>query len=382
MQVATCCYCSSLHNTRDHNIVQQYPHGLPLRLSLVLFLTWYQSQFLKSLFFFPATMTSTPTSSAAAESSEPATISPTAQMTSPTFSSSPATQPLSSAASISQQASSLSSQTMAASTTLPFMSMDPVISQTWMPPPLTTEFSAWNPPLFTWTPTQPSVRPPVQPVLSTGRSFLPPMESASNFAGPTFAGAPVGLFPESFTFERLRNCLIEKEQTIQYMRTLEEPPQAQAFAVQAQATGQPPPHGGQQQRGRGYRGRGGRGQRGRGGRGQRGRGYAPHQHGYGFPPPMGYGYPPPGYVPGGAPHAGILGAPGSAGSSSVDGHSVPPPVVCQICYAPGHPASTCPSRFVQPAAPALAAQAPDATDIVWYPDSGASAHMTPHPVFL
>ncbi|CAH9126704.1 unnamed protein product [Cuscuta epithymum] len=539
-------------------------------------------------FFFPATMTSTPTSSAAAESSEPATISPTAQMTSPTFSSSPATQPLSSAASISQQASSLSSQTMAASTTLPFMSMDPVISQTWMPPPLMTEFSAWNPPLFTWTPTQPSVRPPVQPVLSTGRSFLPPMESASNFAGPTFAGAPgiaplssprpiaprstaantgsilnelvksigfsalnitnvvttklaavedyqywrtqfesfllsngflgildgsipapppyifdafhletinpdycnwlkldqtvrswlfatlsrdvlievhdlknasaiwsrleshfmsaslarsmelkrqlttsrkglnqsmehylrdikiiadnlasindpvaprelfktilmglgrdyeslitsVGLFPESFTFERLRNCLIEKEQTIQYMRTLEEPPQAQAFAVQAQATGQPPPHGGQQQRGRGYRGRGGRGQRGRGGRGQRGRGYAPHQHGYGFPPPMGYGYPPPGYVPGGAPHAGILGAPGSAGSSSVDGHSVPPPVVCQICYAPGHPASTCPSRFVQPAAPALAAQAPDATDIVWYPDSGASAHMTPHP---
>ncbi|CAH9058461.1 unnamed protein product [Cuscuta epithymum] len=191
----------------------------------------------------------------------------------------------------------------------------------------------------------------------------------------------VGLFPESFTFERLRNCLIEKEQTIQYMRTLEEPPQAQAFAVQAQAAGQPPPNGGQQQRGRGYRGRGGRGQRGRGGRGQRGRGYAPHQHGYGFPPPMGYGYPPPGYVPGGAPHAGILGAPGSAGSSSVEGNSVPHPVVCQICYAPGHPASTCPSRFVQPAAPALAAQAPDATDIVWYPDSGASAHMTPHPVY-
>ncbi|CAH9108547.1 unnamed protein product [Cuscuta europaea] len=211
----------------------------------------------------------------------------------------------------------------------------------------------------------------------------------------------IGLFPESFTFEKLRTCLVEKEQTIQYMRALEDPPQAQAFASQAQAAGQPPPHG-QQQRGRGYRGRGGRGQWGRGGRGQRGRGYGPPQPGYGYPPQMDYGYPPPGYVTGGAPHAGILGAPGSAGmsvqsnvytyalstyctnrgyagSSSVEGNYVPPPVVCQICYAPGHPASTCPSRFVQPAAPALAAQTPEASDIVWYPDSGASAHMTLHP---
>ncbi|CAH9091927.1 unnamed protein product [Cuscuta europaea] len=189
---------------------------------------------------------------------------------------------------------------------------------------------------------------------------------------------PVGLFPESFTFEKLRTSLVEKEQTIQYMRALEDPPQAQAFAGQTQAAGQPPPHG-QQQRGRGYRGRGGRGQRGGGGRGQRGRGYGPPQPGYGYPPQMGYSYPPPGYVTGGAPHTGILGAPGSAGSSSVEGNSVPPPVVCQICYAPGHPASTCPSRFVQPVAPALAAQTLEASDIVWYPDSGASAHMTPHP---
>ncbi|CAH9127318.1 unnamed protein product [Cuscuta epithymum] len=197
----------------------------------------------------------------------------------------------------------------------------------------------------------------------------------------------VELFPESFTFEKLRTHLIEKEQTIQYMRTMEDSTQAQAFAGQVQPAG-PLPHGGQQQQhnggqqqqqngGRGQRGRGGRGQRGRGGRGgrgQRGRGYGPHQAGYGF----GYGYLPPGYFPGGAPHAGILGAPGSAGSSSGEGNSVPPPVVCQICYAPGHPASTCPSRFTQPAAPALAAHAPDASDFVWYPDSGASAHMTPH----
>ncbi|CAH9084846.1 unnamed protein product [Cuscuta epithymum] len=167
----------------------------------------------------------------------------------------------------------------------------------------------------------------------------------------------VDLFPDSFTFENLRTKLVEKEQSLQYMNAQEELNPAQAFAGQLQPGGQHPhgggqpqqgaqqqpaggqqhPAGGQAPRGRGNRGeRGGRGQRGRGGRGQRGRG----GHGYGYPPQFGYGYPPPGYFPGGAPHAGILGAPGSAGSSSAEGNSVPPPVICQICYAPGHPAST------------------------------------------
>ncbi|CAH9098263.1 unnamed protein product [Cuscuta epithymum] len=154
------------------------------------------------------------------------------------------------------------------------------------------------------------------------------------------------------------------------MRSMEEPLQAQAFAGQAQAAGQPPQAAGQPNRGRG--------QRGRGGRGQRGRGYGPPHPGHGHVPSYGYAAPPPGFFPGGAPHAGILGAPGSAGSSSVEGNSVPPPIVCQICYAPGHPASTCLSCFVQPAAPALATTAPETSYIVWYPDSGASAHMTPH----
>ncbi|CAH9114409.1 unnamed protein product, partial [Cuscuta europaea] len=206
------------------------------------------------------------------------------------------------------------------------------------------------------------------------------------------------------------------------MRSQEESNPAQAFAGHLQQPAQPQPAGGQQQqgqqhpqgpgqqqpfggkapRGRGQRGgHGGRGQHGRGGRGQRGRSYGQYQLGHAYAPHFGYGYPPSGYFPGGAPHAGILGAPGSAGmsvqsnfytyalstfstnhgyagSSPVEGNSVPPPVVCQICYAPGHPASTCPSRFVQPTAPALGAQTPDASNLVWYPDSGASAHMTPH----
>ncbi|CAH9112789.1 unnamed protein product [Cuscuta epithymum] len=163
----------------------------------------------------------------------------------------------------------------------------------------------------------------------------------------------------------------------------DQPQQPQQGGQQQFPGGQQPLAGGEATRGKGYRGsRGGRGQRGRGGRGQRGRGGRGQRgRGHGYPPQFGYDYPPSGYFPGGAPHAGILGPPGSAGSSSAEGNSVPHPIICQICYAPGHPASMCPSRFIQPAAPALAAQAPDASEMVWYPDSGASAHMTPHSGF-
>ncbi|CAH9114361.1 unnamed protein product [Cuscuta epithymum] len=59
-------------------------------------------------------------------------------------------------------------------------------------------------------------------------------------------------------------------------------------------------------------------------------------------------------------------------------HNPPPPVVCQLCYSPGHSAITCP-RFTNPSTPALAAIPTGETNAsVWYPDSGASAHMTPH----
>ncbi|CAH9089020.1 unnamed protein product [Cuscuta europaea] len=58
--------------------------------------------------------------------------------------------------------------------------------------------------------------------------------------------------------------------------------------------------------------------------------------------------------------------------------SVPPPIVYQICHSPGHSAVNSPSRFGQPSAPALAVPTRESSSIVWYPDSGASAHITPN----
>ncbi|CAH9079681.1 unnamed protein product [Cuscuta europaea] len=56
--------------------------------------------------------------------------------------------------------------------------------------------------------------------------------------------------------------------------------------------------------------------------------------------------------------------------------SVPPSVVSQMCHSSGHSAVACPSRVVQAHAPALAVSTGESTPAVWYPDSGASAHMT------
>ncbi|CAH9067618.1 unnamed protein product [Cuscuta europaea] len=70
----------------------------------------------------------------------------------------------------------------------------------------------------------------------------------------------------------------------------------------------------------------------------------------------------------------------SAGFPYVDNsyQSPPPPVVCQLCFSPCHSALHC-SRFTGSTTPALAALPTGEThDSVWYPDSGASAHMTPH----
>ncbi|CAH9121535.1 unnamed protein product [Cuscuta epithymum] len=57
--------------------------------------------------------------------------------------------------------------------------------------------------------------------------------------------------------------------------------------------------------------------------------------------------------------------------------SVPSPIMCQICFSPGHSAASCPSRFVRSNAPALIVPSGETNDALWYPDSGASAHMTP-----
>ncbi|CAH9067512.1 unnamed protein product [Cuscuta epithymum] len=71
---------------------------------------------------------------------------------------------------------------------------------------------------------------------------------------------------------------------------------------------------------------------------------------------------------------------GNSGFPYVDNsyQSHPLPVVCQICFSPGHSALTC-SRFLAMSTPALAdIPSRETNSSVWYPDSGASAHMTPH----
>ncbi|CAH9109953.1 unnamed protein product, partial [Cuscuta europaea] len=58
--------------------------------------------------------------------------------------------------------------------------------------------------------------------------------------------------------------------------------------------------------------------------------------------------------------------------------SLLPPVVCQLCFSPCHSALQC-SRFTASHTPTLSALPTSETnDLVWYPDSGASTHMTPH----
>ncbi|CAH9095134.1 unnamed protein product [Cuscuta europaea] len=69
---------------------------------------------------------------------------------------------------------------------------------------------------------------------------------------------------------------------------------------------------------------------------------------------------------------------GSAGTSSDGGilGAVPHHIVCQICFSAGHSAIACPSRFNQTSTPALLTASGESNSALWYPDSGASAHMT------
>ncbi|CAH9136555.1 unnamed protein product [Cuscuta epithymum] len=192
---------------------------------------------------------------------------------------------------------------------------------------------------------------------------------------------PLTLFPEGLTFDKLGTKLVHQEARLRYQQSLEPMANTPAFAAPSSAGGgragssSSDPQ--QQQPARGGHG-GRRGNRGRGrGRG-RGR-YQQQQSGYGQPPAY-YGQAPPhpqqslsGRTPPPPNHWG-------PGSSSFENNfaSVPPPVVCQICHSPGHSAVSCPSRFVQTPTPALAVSTGESTPAVWYPDSGASAHMTPN----
>ncbi|CAH9081595.1 unnamed protein product [Cuscuta epithymum] len=194
---------------------------------------------------------------------------------------------------------------------------------------------------------------------------------------------PLTLFPEGLTFDKLCTKLVHQEARLQYQQSLESSVGALAFSANISSGGpQDVAHAaGQQQPYRGGRG----GRRGRG----RGRGRGRQQ----FPAP-GQPLPPQQQSPaqqqqfGQRPHSHqqqqfgrgqqytqFSGQPGIPSFENNFG-SVPPPVVCQICHSPGHSAVSCPSRFSQPSTPALAVPTGESTPAVWYPDSGASAHMT------
>ncbi|CAH9127312.1 unnamed protein product [Cuscuta epithymum] len=200
---------------------------------------------------------------------------------------------------------------------------------------------------------------------------------------------------------------MEAEQLILFQRQQDSSQLQPAFGVHV--AGAPPVQAGQQPYNGAYRGRGGRGRSGRG-RGGRGRGRSQNQ-GYGQPhgQPNGFGQQithfqgqqlqPQFLAAGGASHSRPQNAPSGksvvstlninakstigtysyyAGFPSSEGilGSVPSPVVCQICFSAGHSALHCPSRFSQSSAPALVAPSGESNNALWYPDSGASAHMT------
>ncbi|XP_056683365.1 uncharacterized protein [Spinacia oleracea] len=68
-----------------------------------------------------------------------------------------------------------------------------------------------------------------------------------------------------------------------------------------------------------------------------------------------------------------------AGNYNVEGVFGPSPtnIVCQICFHPGHSAVACPSRYSQNSNAALASlPAGEHNETTWFPDSGASSHIT------
>ncbi|CAH9137000.1 unnamed protein product [Cuscuta epithymum] len=229
------------------------------------------------------------------------------------------------------------------------------------------------------------------------------LQSTLSGLGPEykFVTGTVSLFPESFPPDILHPRLMEAEQQVLHQQQQDASSLQQAFGAQVGAGQQGQ---GAAYRGRGHRGRGGRGYRGRGGWGYRGRGgrgrNRPQQA---YAPPAAHGQfhqPAPRPADAGGVH--VPRPPNAASGNSVLSNlninakstsgthnayagfpsaegilgSVPPPVVCQICFSAGHSALRCPSRYSQPSAPALLAPTGESNDALWYPDSGASAHMT------
>ncbi|CAH9102521.1 unnamed protein product, partial [Cuscuta europaea] len=171
--------------------------------------------------------------------------------------------------------------------------------------------------------------------------------------------------------ETLRPLLQAQEQRDAFLQTQDTSPVHQAFAAAQGPAGRGGPRGGAPGRGPGGRGGRGRGRRGRGGRGYYQQ-YPPYQQLGGAPPAYG-GHP-------GQPIIPPRGPTYTGGFPSVENsyNSPAPRVICQLCFSPGHSALTC-SRFTAQNTPALAALPTGEThDSVWYPDYGASAHMTPH----
>ncbi|CAH9103304.1 unnamed protein product [Cuscuta epithymum] len=237
------------------------------------------------------------------------------------------------------------------------------------------------------------------------------IEYTINGLGPDYESliSIISYIPGNATIESLRPVLLAQEQRNQFLRSQDPAPAHQAFAAApavpaGQNRGGAAPaargQGGRAPAGRGYRGGRGRGQRGRG------RGYGvqfqQQQPAYGHQqapllplPNIGQYGPLRGQAPAGNPgsvlcnlksgysylnHIYTCGTNNvSAGFPSGDNSHFPqPPVICQICFSPGHSTLTCP-RFVGSSAPALAAlPSGESNSVVWYPDSGASAHMTPH----
>ncbi|CAH9124291.1 unnamed protein product, partial [Cuscuta epithymum] len=185
-----------------------------------------------------------------------------------------------------------------------------------------------------------------------------------------FVVGTISMFPDEFPPDILEHRLLEAEQRVLRQRHQESTNLQQAFGAQ---TG--PGQQGQPGQPHAYRGRGGRG-RGARGRGGRGRGRNQHQPTYQLVPGDGqisYTAPGAAAVPGSSAAGGVYHPrPNNAqsGFPSAEGilGSVPPPVVCQICFSAGHSAIHCPSRFSQPSAPALVAPTGESNDVLWYPD--------------
>lgn len=176
-------------------------------------------------------------------------------------------------------------------------------------------------------------------------------------------------FSGQITFDELRAKLLVHEQRILYLRDGDEGlAQHQAFAAGTAPTANPSSstsaH--QSQRGQQPQRNSNNNNQQQGGRGSHIRGRGSRNRGRGTPKATTAGQ-----------HASTSAQ--SSGTSSVEGvfGSAPLPIVCQICFHPGHSAIACSSCYNQASIPAFAAHPTgEHNESLWYLDSGASAHMT------